>query len=199
MIIGIDIDDTIADTYEVMFNYAQEFTVNYLKRDAAIKQLNDCKTHMYIKELFDWNNEEDMPYLEQYYEKIIINTKPKTLAIDYLNKLKEEGNKIVIITARWTADFVDVEKLTREWIEKYRIPCDKLIINAENKLIAAKQENIDMFIDDSFKNCKAISDSGIKTYIMDTRVNRAFSDEKIERVFSWPHLYQRFQEYKKEV
>lgn len=199
MIIGIDIDDTIADTYEVMFNYAQEYTVNFLKKDATIKKLTDCQTHMYIKELFDWNDEEDMPYLEQYYEKIIRNTRPKTIAVDYLKKLKEDGNKIIIITARWTADFVDVEKLTREWIEKYEIPCDKLIINAENKLIAAKMENIDVFVDDSFKNCKSISDNGIKTYIMDTRVNRAFSDSKIERVFSWPHLYQKFQEYKKEV
>ena len=49
MIIGIDIDDTIADTYEVMFNYAQEYTANVLGREPAIKELNSCKTHFYTR------------------------------------------------------------------------------------------------------------------------------------------------------
>ena len=39
-----------------------------------------------------------------------------------------------------------------------------------NKAVAAKQENLDIFIDDSFKNCQMVADLGIKTFIMDTEI-----------------------------
>lgn len=189
MIIGIDIDDTITDTYEVMMSYAAEYTAKVLKKEPILNEKTNCDNHFYMRDLNDWKDGEDYKFLEKYYENIIINVKPKTLALEYLNKLHEEGNKIVLITARWEANNFDVRKTTEEWIKKNNIPCDKLIINAENKLVAAKQENIDIFIDDSYKNCKMVSESGIKTYIMDTRVNRGLEDKNIKRVFSWPHLY----------
>lgn len=188
MVIGIDIDDTIANTYEVAMSYAQEYTVKELKKEPILKQIS-CDTHYYIQTLLDWKNGEDLKYLKHYYEKIISESMPKTLAIEYLEKLKSEGNRIVLITARWEADYFDVKKATKEWIEKYNIPCDKLIINAENKLIACKQENVDVFVDDSFSNCKMVSSAGIKTFLMDTRANNNLKCENFERVYSWPHLY----------
>lgn len=188
MIIGIDIDDTISDTCEVMLNYAQEYTVNVLKREPILRE-ESCNTHYYVKYLHNWKEGEDIEFLNEYYEKIITEIRPKTLAIKYLQKLHEEGNKIILITARWESNNFDVFKKTQEWIEKYNVPCDKLIINAENKLIAAKQENIDLFIDDSFMNCQMVSKAGIKTFLMDTRANTGLKDEKIKRVFSWPHVY----------
>lgn len=195
MVIGIDIDDTITDTYEVMINYAQEYTINVLKREPILSQ-NNCPDHFYAKFLHNWQGQEDLQFLKEYYEKIIVNVKPKTLAVDYLKKLHNEGNRIVLITARLTTDYLDVEKLTKEWVIKNNIPCDKLIINAENKAIVAKQENVDVFIDDSFKNCKMIAENGIKTFLMDTRVNRGLEDEKINRIYSWPHLYMKIGEEK---
>ena len=68
-----------------------------------------------------------------------------------MNKIHEEGNKIILITARWETDKFDVKKITTNWIKENNIPYDKLIINAENKLIAAKSEKLDVFIDDSFQ------------------------------------------------
>lgn len=189
MIIGIDIDDTITDTYEVMMNYAAEYIINIEKREPIIKEKTDCSSHFYTKALYGWYNGEDILFLKEYYERIIKEVKPKTLALKYLNKLKEEGHKIVLITARWESDNFDVRKNTEKWIKENNIPCDKLIINAENKAIVAKKENIDVFIDDSLKNCTMVQEIGIKTYIMDTRVNRGLEKENIKRVYSWPHFY----------
>ena len=188
MIIGIDIDDTISDTYEVMINYAQEYQINELKREPILKK-GSCNTHFYLTYLLDWNNGEDKGFLNEYYERIVKETKPRTLALKYLQKLHEDGNKIVLITARWEAENFDVRKATENWIKANNVPCDKLIINAKNKLIAAQSENVDVFIDDSFSNCKQISDAGIKTFLMDSRSNKEFEDEKIERIYSWPHAY----------
>lgn len=46
MIIGIDIDDTISDTYEVMINYAQEYQINKFKREPILKKV--VAIHIFI-------------------------------------------------------------------------------------------------------------------------------------------------------
>ena len=199
MIIGIDIDDTITNTYEVMMGYAQEYTLDVLGREPIINETNSCSNHLYIQYLHNWNKDEDLKYLELYYENIIKEVRPKTLALKYLNKLKEEGHTIVLITARWETEYIDIVGLTKEWLRENNVPYDKLIVNAENKQIAAKQENLDIFIDDSFKNCQMVSDIGIKTFIMDTRTNRNLDDERIKRVYSWPHFYSVFKNMIKEA
>ena len=42
-----------------------------------------------------------------------------------------------------------------------------------------------IFIDDNFKNCKEASNLGVRTLLMDSRLNKNLNDEKIKRVFSW--------------
>ncbi len=198
MIIGIDIDDTIADTCEIMLNYAQEYTIDVLKKEPILKDGN-CNTHFYIQYLHDWKEGEDIEFLNEFYEKIITETRPKTLSIKYLQKLHDEGNKIVLITARWESDKFDVINTTKKWIKKNNVPCDKLIVNAENKLIACKQENVELFIDDSFLNCQMVSESGIKTFLMDTRANKGLENKNIERVFSWPHIYMKIKQIENKI
>ena len=50
MNIGIDIDETISDTYETQFNIAQYYTINVLKRDGKINELNKIQEE--YKEFF---------------------------------------------------------------------------------------------------------------------------------------------------
>lgn len=199
MIIGIDIDDTITDTYEVMMNYAQEYTLDVLGREPIINETNSCQNHLYTQYLHNWGKEEDIRFLELYYEKVVKEVRPRTLAIKYLNKLKEEGHKIILITARWETEYADITTLTKEWLKENNVPYDKLVVNAENKQIAAKQENLDIFIDDSFKNCQMVADIGVKSFLMDSRTNRNLEDERIKRLYSWPHFYSVFKNMIKEA
>ncbi len=195
MNIGIDIDDTIANTYDVLFNYAQNYTINDIRKE--IKNVDrNCITHMYCTEFHNWNQKEDKEFLEKYYEKTVLNVQPKMYAVENIKKLKENGDSIYLITARFLSDKFDVEKLTKEWLEKYKIPYDKLILNSQNKVIVAQENEIDIFIDDSIKNCTQMANAEIKTYMMDTIVNKDFENENIERVYSWPHLYQKIESYK---
>ena len=63
----------------------------------------------------------------------------------------------------------------------------------------SKENNIEIFIDDSCRNCKDIAyNSNAKVFIMDTRVNQNLEDEKITRVYSWPHLYKEIKKLKEE-
>ncbi len=197
MNIGIDIDDTIANTYDILFNYAQNYTINEIGKE--IKDVNrNSVTHMYCTTFHNWNIEEENAFLDKYYEKTVLKVQPKIYAVENIKKLKENGNKIYLITARFLAENFDVEKSTKDWLKKYDIPYDDLILNSQNKVNVAKENHIDIFIDDSIKNCTEMTHAGIKTYIMDTIVNRDFENPNIERVYSWPHLYQKIESYKKQ-
>ncbi len=194
MNIGIDIDDTIADTYEVMFAYAQKYTVEDLKKSAKIKELEDLTNHFYTRAMHSWTQEEEDKFFEKYYEKIAKETKPFTCAIETLKELQKQGHKLIFITARFEPDYFDVRKTTFDWLEKYKVPYDKVIINPKTKREAAIENNIDIFIDDSYSNCKDVLNAGIESWIMNTRCNRTIKDENITRVYSWPHIKQIIEE-----
>ena len=121
-------------------------------------------------------------------------TIPYPFAVKTINKLKEAGHQIVLITARF--DFMEnsklivVSKFTTDWLNKYDIKYDKLITNVSNKGEVAKEHNVDIFVDDNFKQCLSVESKGIKTYIMNNNYNSACNHPNIKRVYSWPHLAQ---------
>lgn len=191
MRIGIDIDDTISDTYEVLFNYAQKYTVEELKKEINITPKKAYYDHNYTESIHGWNEEEAIGFWKKYYENMLKEVKPKTFAKTYIDKLAK-NNEIYLITARFEVESLDIRKLTEVWLKKYQIPYNKLIINANDKAKIARENGIELFIDDSFENCKGVSNEGIRTFLMDSKANASIdvSDEKFERVYSWPHLYQ---------
>ena len=84
----------------------------------------------------------------------------------------------------------NVEEITKQWLKDNNVEYDGLFLNAADKLQLAKDNNIELFIDDSFKNCKNIADnSNTKVYMMNSIVNGNLNDEKVKRVFSWPEIY----------
>ena len=49
--------------------------------------------------------------------------------------------------------------------------------------------NIGIDIDDSYKNCKKVSENtNTKVYMMTSMVNKDLEDKTIKRVFSWPEI-----------
>lgn len=190
MNIGFDIDDTITDTYSAMFGYAQKYTIDVLKRSAKLEKLNNLTNHFYIQALHNWTDDESEEFFKKYYKQIVEETTPFPYAVETIKKLKDEGHRIILITARWNIEGVSVKELTEKWLKEKQIPYDVLVVNASTKKEAAIQNNLDIFVDDSFENCKNVAEANIKTYIMDTRYNGGLDDERITRVYSWPHLEQ---------
>ena len=185
MNIGIDIDDTISETYATLLEYAQKYTIEELKRSPIIKSFN--------------TENETARFWKKYYEEIIKKVNIKTFAANIIKELKESGDKIFLITARWNLKDNNIEQITKDWLKENNVKYDKLIINAKEKLKFVKENNIEIFIDDSCRNCKDIEyNSNAKVFIMDTRVNQNLEDEKITRVYSWPHLYKEIKKLKEE-
>lgn len=198
MNIGIDIDDTITDTYGCIFPYAQKFTTEELGKNIEDVDRN-FTTHMYFSDFHNWTKDEEKSFLDKYYETIITKVQPKLFAVETINKLKEEGHKIFLITARFPSDKFDIKELTLRWLKENNINYDELIVNVEDKVKTAKDKHIDLFVDDSIRNCENMAKAEIKTYIMDTIINLNDKNNKVKRVYSWPHLYQEITKFKEEI
>lgn len=197
MNIGIDIDDTISDTYSYLFPYSQKYTIEKLgKRIGNINR--NCNTHMYVSTYHNWNLKEEKDFMDEYYEKMVRNVKPKLYAVETIHRLKEEGNTIFLITSRFPSEKFDIEELTKKWLEENKIYYDKLLLNVQDKVQYAKDNQIDIFIDDSINNCCQMAETNIKTYMMDTMININYENDKVKRVYSWPHLYQEITKFKEE-
>lgn len=192
MNIGIDIDDTIAKTSEETDIYAKEYTEKVLKRKFEFKKI-EILDPMWARHLYGWSDEEDKNFWNLYYEKVMENVKPKEDAIEIINELSKENN-IIIITARWDRESGIIAEITKNWIEKYNIKNDKLFIGHLDKRDIVKENNIELFIDDSFKTCKQISEIGVRTFIMNSRINKEMEDDKLERVFSWKEIAEKIKE-----
>lgn len=185
MNIGIDFDDVVVDTYEPYFEYAQKYTIEKLKREPIIIDTGNIASSCYCTFMHGWTQAEEDDFWKTYCEIVTRQAKLKTLAKETIDKLRKEGHKIVIITSR---SGIEVD-ITYEYMKKVGLQVDKVITDASEKGIIAKENKLDIFIDDNYVHCKSVSDLGIKTYIMDMRTNRNINDNEIERVYSWAHLY----------
>lgn len=192
MNIGIDIDDTISDTYSTLFPYAQKYTIEDLHKTGKINEYHKCATHKYVQAMHDWTEEEEKPFWKKYYEKCLSEAKIKLFAKETIDKLAK-NNKIILITARWENEEKSIQKLTKQWLKDNEVYYDNIILDAQDKLKIAKEYNINLFIDDSFANCSKIAEAGIDTFMMDTKANSEYNNEKITRVYSWPHVYQEYE------
>lgn len=195
MIIGIDIDDTISNTYEIQFNLAQRFTIEKLGKSAKIDRNLNFIYDYYCQTFHGWTDEQNKRFWEENYETILNSVRTKYYAKEIIDKLKEDGHKIIIITARFSTPKVDANKVTEKWLEDNRIYYDKLIVGAKEKGKVAKENQIDIFIDDNLENCMAVRKEKIEVYLMDSNTNQRVDKKDIERVYSWPHLYQEIKKY----
>ena len=190
MNIGIDIDDTISETFETLLPYSQKYTLEDLKRKSNVDLRGDLSNHLYIVYVNGWNEQEALAFWEKYYAEILREVNIKKFASEVINKLKQEGHEIYLITARWDMRADNVKEITKKWLEDNNVVYDELIINASDKLKIAKEKEIDIFIDDSFNNCKSIADgTNAKVYLMNTKMNENLNHKNIERVYSWPEIY----------
>ena len=192
MVIGIDIDDTTVVTVESMVKYGDKYDTEVLNREAKKDNLGKIKDRYYMKALYGWTEEEKFAFFDMYYKNVLEECYPLPNASEIINRLKQEGNEIIFITARLTnIKNCETENITKETFRKYNIPYDKLIMNVDDKLKFCKENDVEIFIEDSYETCKNLQENGIKAYLMTTKMNRNIVDDKIERVSSWDEVYEK--------
>ena len=193
MRIGIDIDNCISNFNDILLE-------EYLKHDKELRNTGIINEEPYNVTIgmFDWSKEENDDFYYNNIQRIAISLKPLKDSKEIIDKLKADGNEIYIITSRDNGEYINPEKMTREWLEKYEIYFDKLILTGKHeKGPVCKENNIDIMIEDSTKNCEDIEANGVKCYMMNTRYNK--HKTRFERVKTWKEIYSKISKlYKKD-
>lgn len=183
MNIGIDLDGVLTNFNEFCINYGTKFASEICKG-----KIINPKGYESI-EIFSWNKQTDLEFWEKYNLKYATEEEPRIFAKEVLNKLKEDGHKIYIITAR-ASEFADIEakekmqELVRKWFAKNELYYDELIFSTVNKLENCRKNNIDVIIEDSPHNIKQLSEF-LPVICFDARYNKECEGKNIIRAYSF--------------
>lgn len=194
MKIGIDIDNCISNFDDILLK-------EYLKHDKELRNTGIInKNPEYLRKgMFDWTEEEEKSFYNANIEKFAKKLKPLEDAAFYIKKLKDDGNEIYIITGRNNGEYKNPYKLTEEWLNKYGIIYDKLILtdayDKHSKTEVCLEHSIDLMIEDSTKISLDLISNGIKVYTMNTRYNQKV--QNLDRVSRWKEIYEKILEVNK--
>ena len=188
MRIGIDIDDTLTDVKDELIEAGENYARS-LGKDIKVDKNFEDKNNNGNKwqEMFQFNYEELKYFLKDIQESITNKAKPRENVVEIINKLKNDGNEIIIITARDSEFHDDPYKYSKDWLDKNNIYYDKLVVNARNKEDACIEEKIDLFIDDSESNCLKVNKAGIKTIRVCNEIEN--NNSKLICFNNWNEIY----------
>lgn len=179
MRIGIDIDDTICYSIENMLPYICEFY--RLDYEEEKKKKLGYDSYHHLPNYYDFD--------KKTYDIVMPKARLKEKADYYINELSKLGHEIIFITARSDFGFGNPYKISKEYLDKYGIHYDKLIVSALDKGSVCKNEKIDLFIDDNLKNCSLVENKNIKVFLFDNIFNK--DDNHFDRVYNWDDIYNR--------
>lgn len=177
MKIGIDIDDTICDTW----NYTLPLMCKYYKKD--LDELKKSVTGYY--ETGNLTLKDYMVFAKNNHQDYILKIPLIKNAKEIINRLKEEGNQIIFITARSENGYNNPYEITHEYLKNNDIVFDKLYVSGFDKKDICDIEKIDLFIDDNFNNCVKVQELGIDVLLFG--LNSNFNGNQIN---DWEKIYE---------
>lgn len=181
MRIGIDIDDTLIDSCEIVEEYAYKHSKEYGDGSVILNNIDKIlRGNFTEKEMTDFFND--------YACEMGSKQKVKKNAKEIIDRLKDEENSIYIITARSDRFYKDVNKYVKEFLDENNIKYDKIITSCFYKVDVCKNEKIDIMFDDAIDICESLCNNGIDAVVFNSKLNIS-KDTKCKRVNSWDEVY----------
>lgn len=184
MIIGIDIDEVLAElTDKFLEFYNEKYGADFKRQD--VKSYN-------LWEVWKGTREESIDKFYEFYNSFYFESiEPVKDSIESIHKLGEK-HELHLITARPN----EVKKNTFEWIKKHHVRDFVSInftnhwgVNAEEKTTKGdicKKLGIQVMVEDGLHYAEEIASHGVKVLLFDCPWNQSDSlPENIERVYSW--------------
>lgn len=192
MKIGIDIDNTITDTLPILKQYCKRYNEEIVKRNLLMNEEGFSTFNLY-----DWTEEENLDFCSKYLEEVVLQAKVKENAKEVIQRLREEGNTIYIITARIKPHFKEPYETTQKFLQKNGIVYDELLVGSTNKKQFCIENNIDVMIDDEPQNINPISQI-IPVIAIRAIYNEHCEGNNIIKANNWSEVYNIIDKIKKE-
>lgn len=185
MKIGIDLDGVVFDTEKEFRVYSELYDMLELKRNSK----RDNKA-LRFQDRFSWTQEETEGFLKIYHNQIVREASFMPGAKKILKQLKEEGNELIVITARGGFNKAMIP-ITESRLKDEKMDIfDKYYWATENKEDVCVRENIDIMIDDFNMNCERIAGEKINViYLKDAPSYELLENEYIKVLYNWGEIY----------
>lgn len=195
MRIGIDLDGVIFDSEKLYRIYSELYDIQDLKRNSLI----DNKQVKFEKR-YSWNQDETNGFVKKYHRKITETANFMPGAKEIIPLLKEEGNTLIIITARGKVN-KDLVPITMQRLKENNLDIfEKYYWGTENKEEICKQEKIDLMIDDSNINCEKLARDHIHTiYLKDAPSFEIEENEYLKVLYNWGEIYRYIEQLKQNI
>lgn len=195
MRIGIDLDGVIFDSEKLYRIYSELYDIQDLKRNSLI----DNKQVKFEKR-YSWNQDETNGFVKKYHRKITETANFMPGVKEIIPLLKEEGNTLIIITARGKVN-KDLVPITMQRLKENNLDIfEKYYWGTENKEEICKQEKIDLMIDDSNINCEKLARDHIHTiYLKDAPSLDIEENEYLKVLYNWGEIYRYIEQLKQNI
>ncbi len=199
MKIGIDIDGVLNSQYNFCIDYGSKFCCEL--GEYKLENINVFNT----TDMFLWSEDVAHKFWNKYRVELVVNLPARPFAAEVINKIKQEGNEIYIITARknndkWFSEKLenDVEGITINWLRENNINYDNIYFDVTDKGKFCKDHGIDVMIEDDPHNIqKIIGNTNVMIFDYPYNRNKEFSE--LTRVYSWYDIYSKISKLKFEI
>lgn len=190
MRLGIDIDGVLTNIEQYVVDHFSKYCVtNDIEYNITGSAYECSKSFNVPKEAEDnfWN-ENIMDYS--------LNIDVRPFASEVIQKLKNEGHEIYIVTARWLTNRDDelgikMIEIVKNWLLKNNIYYDKLVFaksSNEEKAEEIEEHGIDLMIEDSPSNIERLSKI-VPVICYHAFYNSECKGDNIIRGYSWYDIY----------
>ncbi|MBQ9854020.1 MAG: hypothetical protein IJO57_03190 [Bacilli bacterium] len=186
MRIGIDIDGVLTDIEQWQLDCGGKF---FSKLNKSVVNKDGYE----ITEIFNVSDELDSQFWNEYLYEYVTKEPSRKYASEVIKKLKDSGNEIYIITARYltdrnTEDGQRMRKIVIDWLEQENIVYDKIVFAPEDKLQICLENNIDVMIEDKVANIEKIS-TRLPVICFHAGYNKHCKNDNIYRAYTWYDIY----------
>lgn len=186
MIIGLDIDDVIFNTSAMVkevLGKAENQGLNAIKLDVM---RGDTKVPG-VKE-----------FLQKYLIVAVKNAKPMLGAAEIIHKLRKDGHKIILITARGNKYFPGTRVANEKALKDAVVEWDLIVYDSADKVEACRENGVEIFVDDSPRNCMEVRrELGIPVIGFESEITReGLREAGIKSVDNWVDLEKKILEVK---
>ena len=187
MIIGLDVDDVIFDTSKTMSGILGEVKDEELTSRKLDVMRGDVSIPTVAK------------FLKEYLIVAVKEGEAKPGVAEAIHRLRENGNKVVLITARGEKNFPGTVAANEKALKDAGVEYDKIIYDSPDKVDACRENEVEIFVDDSPKNCVAVKrELGIPVIGFESDITgEGLREAGVLSVDNWEDLEKRILEFAK--
>ena len=178
MRLGVDIDGVLADTLPL---WVRELNI-YFNKNKSVEEI-----HLYdLAKTFGLEHKQLMGFIMEKGQYMMSVPLPIPDAAHYLQKINNE-HYVAIVTARQEM----YRHVTEEWLKRYDMPYNDLLLTGTHKKEqACLEQGLQMMIEDTFEIALDLSTAGLQVLLLDAPYNRRALPKMVTRVYNWREIYQ---------